>query len=490
MDIEEIKVLKEISKEKKEKSKSKYIASFPNLIDLVENETGELEFLIFDPTCKKCECRTVVEIDNQVYQPPPKNRLPTELLFPRKEKVLHFIFTRENSNISNSINGDNRVTNGDDMRIYRDGDELLFRRITEYLKERAELPDDRLYDVLTCWVFHTYAIEKSDFSPILYFLGLPEKGKSRMLKSIVYIARRGLRKIGMTDAQILRDCTNLDATLAMDMMDLWKKVQLAGSEDVFLNRPERGVTVSRVNRPEKGAFEDTDYYHVFGPTIFATNELIHEILETRAIPIIMRKSKKEFSLRIKPEDGMELKEMLTAWRACNYANEFPIVPRIAQSRLGDITFPLYQILKVVIPEKDQDFKDIIKEIEDKRIQEKADSLSGQIIRALIKCRELVDHGTLKGQIIANEFNRDKSDKEKFSSRRILNKLKTMGFETRTVHGGNTAIDWNTKLIESLQFEFRIENGDESGTSPETSPSPTSPPIVTNEEEALRIWNET
>ena len=451
----------------KEKHRIRYVASFPNLVDLVENENGDFEFLVFDPTSKKTTTTPTIEIDGKGYQPPPHSSLPKNLTFPRKEQVNHWIHEKnttgylEDHSISNHPHvGDDSddIDDIDKVTIYKTSmwDVALYGDIIDYYKERAELPEEGLYDICALWAFHTYAVERANFSPIIYFLGLPEKGKSRMLKAMTYIARRGIRKISLTDAQILRDCTHLDATLAMDMMNLWKKIDLAGSEDVFLNRPERGIDVSRVNRPDKGAFLDTDYYTVFGPTIFATNELIDEILETRAIPIIMKKAKKEYNNEVNASGGLEIKEKLTAWRACTMGDAWPEFGRIAQSRLGDITKPLYQLIQMINPAREEDFKKTIAAIAERRIKEKADNFSGQILQSLIRSRELVEHGYLKSQKITDEFNKDKTDREKLSSRRILNRLKTMGFESVTAHGGSMAIIWNQELIDALINEFGLE----------------------------------
>jgi len=57
--------------------------------------------------------------------------------------------------------------------------------------------------------------------------------------------------------------------------------------DILLGRFEKDSMVRRVVKPEKGAFEDSRFFNVFGPTILATNSAIHKILQTRSIPITM-----------------------------------------------------------------------------------------------------------------------------------------------------------------------------------------------------------
>jgi hypothetical protein len=442
-----------------------YLAAFSNLVEIVENEDGKFEYLIFNPVTKKCFTSPTVEIDGKVFEPPPKRLLPHNLLFPAKEKVLHYMFERENSPMDQTIssgdvgdvNSDDNYNKTIDKNVIFLFDIELYNQIIDYYRSRAELPEENLYDICATWAFHTYTMERADFSPIIYFLGLPEKGKSRMLKSMIYIAKRGLRKISITDAQILRDCTNIDATLALDMMNLWGKIEKAGSEDVFLNRPEKGIDVSRVNRPEKGAFQDTDYYTVFGPTIFATNENIHEILDTRAIPIIMVNSNREFTTKVLPEDALEIKEKLTAWRASTMGNKWTNVGRIAKSRLGDITQPLYQVLMNINPERGEEFKQTVHKIEERRLAEKIDSTSGQIILALLYCQDQIESGCIKGQLIANKYNEGNlNSKYNTQSRTILNKLRAMGFETRTLSGGAMGVVWNEARIMSLKLEFGID----------------------------------
>jgi len=98
-------------------------------------------------------------------------------------------------------------------------------------------------------------------------------------------------------------------------MNIWKKAEKSGSEDILLHRYEKGAVVARVLYPEKGAFKDTIYYEIFGPTIIATNENIHKILETRAIPIKMPQARRQFENEVKPENSRELKERLIAFKA-------------------------------------------------------------------------------------------------------------------------------------------------------------------------------
>src|SRR3990167_9005989 len=327
------KQLREAAGLKNKEERPTYRANFPELCDIVLND-DHIKFLCFDK-----EVYDSVKIDGVEIQPPPRQGLPPYLQIPRFENVLDYA---QNHGVSGS-SGVSGVCKGCT---------LLFYDLVKYHQEVSELPNEDLYYLLSLWDFHTYLIEKANYSPIIYFYSVAERGKSITLKGMTYVAYCGIRKGDIRDAQLIRDCTHLRATLAFDMMDFWEKVKQSGSQDVVLNRYERGTTVSRVNRPEKGAFQDTDFYDVFGPTILATNEIISDIADTRAIPIVMRKADREFDNDITPESGLDLKEQLTAFRLVHFKDDLPKVTRIAKSRLGDIVSPLYQVLMKIAPKEE------------------------------------------------------------------------------------------------------------------------------------------
>ena len=164
---------------------------------------------------------------------------------------------------------------------------------------------------------------------------MPERGKTRTGKGILYVVRRGIHVESVRDAYIIRAASDLKATLLFDSRALWKKAEKAGSDDALLLRFERGGKVPRVIYPERGAFRDTVYYSVFGPTIIATNEPLHHILETRAIAIQMPDSSKSFEMEVRPRIcACPLKERLVAFRFRHMAQPLPQVEKPATRALG------------------------------------------------------------------------------------------------------------------------------------------------------------
>ena len=158
----------------------------------------------------------------------------------------------------------------------------------------------------------------------------------------MHVAFRGLHVESLRDAYLVRVAENLKSALFIDVIDLWKKAEKAGSDDIILQRFEKGAVVPRVLYPEKGPHRDTVYYDIYGPTIIATNEKVSEILATRAIQIIMPESDREFADDVRPENALELRERLTAFRARNLNSLLPEATKPCRGRLGDILRPLRQ----------------------------------------------------------------------------------------------------------------------------------------------------
>lgn len=421
---------------KKKKDKVIFTASFPDLCDLVIDD-GKVKFLTFS--------RNVldkVEVDGVIYSPPFKSNLPPNLLIASSEKVLEYAQNHD-------------VTDVSDVSDVCKGCTHLYENLLNYHKNISELPDSNLYHLLVAWDFHTYLIEKANFSPIIYFYSIAERGKSRTLKGMTYVAYRGLRKGDIRDAQLLRDCTNIKATLAFDMMDFWDKVKISGSVDVLLNRFERGLTVSRVNRPEKGAFLDTDYYDVFGPTILGTNEIIHDIADTRAIAIIMKKSSKDFENEVLPENSLDLKEQLTAFRLVHFKDNLPKVEKVVKGRLGDITRPLYQIVCKICPENKETFTEMVKKIEKTKLTDKSNSIEAEILLCIDKVSNEIVRGVIACQLITNTFNISKEEKEKLTSRKIGNKIRSLGFSATTTSTGALGFFWDSELFDRLLVEYDV-----------------------------------
>jgi len=401
-----------------------YSASFEGLVDLVEHEGG-VAFLVKEGD--ELLILPEAERDGQRLIPPPKDQL--HWLLPRGEEVLRYYQT--------------------------DQDAALYDDLLAYHKGISELPSEAHYDLLASWVFHSYLMEAFEYSPILWLFSVPERGKSRTGKGMIYAAYRGVSEESLREANFLRLASHLNASVFFDISNLWKKVLQNQSEDVFLHRFERGAIVSRVMYPDRGPFKDTVHFTVFGPTVIATNRGVPEVFQTRALQITMPDSSRAFDDKVTPEAGLPLRERLVAFRARHLGKSLPTISKPAAKRLGDILEPLHQIIRLVRPEREATFLHLARSFEAERLTEKADSHDAHVLEALLGLSEAVSKGFLAVKKITEAYNAGRPEREHLSTNTMGWRLKAMGFKKEKTRDG-AMIVWDDAQIRRLCQAYGVD----------------------------------
>ena len=383
------------------KQQTTLIALAPWLIDVVEQD-GKTAFLVTGADGKPQIVSQYVN-DGETYAPPSMGKIP--FMLPRGVEVLRHA-TAAGANTAGADRG-------------------LLDGIIAFLKTSiAELPSERHYLFLALWLLHSYLLEHTHYSPFIILFAVPERGKSRLGKGLIYMCWRGLHVECLNEAYILRIGQNLGSTLFIDVVDLMAKLDSKGSEDVLQARFERGVSVPRVNNPDRGPFEDIDYYSIFGPTIIGTNVAPGPILETRGIVINMPKTARRFEDDVLPQTCLPYKEQLVAFRARHLNTTLPACAKIADGRLGDILRPLHQVLLLVAPDMESEFLAFAKDVAAERKVVKAETLEARIIRAVRGAQVTCPDALLYVQDIARELNAGKPPKECVGNPKIGKTLRT------------------------------------------------------------------
>ena len=388
----------------------KLSAYFTGLIDVCEGEEGESLFLTQRSGERFLQETAVTESCEVV--PPQKHHFP--YIIPRASKVLSYA-ERE--------------------------DKALYSDVMAYLQRFSALDEDQ-WSIVAHYVFLTYLHDHKSvgYCPILLFFAVPERGKSRTGKSVSYVAFRGVHLIELREANVFRYSQNLHGTLFFDLMDVWKKAERNGCEDVLLGRYEKGQKCSRILYPDRGPFKDTVYYEIFGPTIVATNEPLHKILDTRCLPIIMPNRPGNYE-NPSPDLALDLKERLTAWRARHLYEHLPDIEPIdgISGRLWDITKPLFQVGSLVNPAGRNLLKKAILGIAGERCDSKKDTTEGRIIGIIkdLSAEKDFEHlreWTIKTSEILQKFNEGRPVDKHVTSQWIGKKLKSLSLRHRTVNG--------------------------------------------------------
>jgi hypothetical protein len=420
-------------------------AYFPGLVDVCEGEDGQLVFL-----CVKdgvVSVKETITIDGVLCCPPPREKLPFTL--PRLSEVL---------------------------RHYEQDDPNLYHDVICYLKRFSAL-DDLQWAVVAHFVFLTYLHDHQDidYCPYLLFYAVPERGKSRTGKSVVYITFRGLHVVELREAVLFRYSDNIHGTLFLDIMDVSKKAEQSGCNDLLLYRAEKGSKSVRIQYPDKGPFHDTTYYDNYGPTIIASNEQIHKILNTRCLPIDMPNIPGDYD-NPRPEYGLELKERLVALRAKHLFSPLPFVASVngISGRLWDITKPMLQVNALVHPDGREQLLKAILDISEKRTESNQDTTEGRLVQAI---KELADEGgfdkyakwNIKTYDIRSKYYEHRPDDKHFPVSWFAKKLISMSIRHRTVNGRSEMLftsEEYERLLEQYGFAGR-------GTTQE-NPPPTFP----------------
>lgn len=408
-----------------------YTALFENLVDLVEHN-GNPAFLVKEGN--GLSILTRIKRDGVLYIPPPKEQIPW--LLPRGEEILKFYELQR-------------------LLSPRDRDRALYDDLLSYHKAISELPGEEYYDLVVAWDFHTYLLEAVQYSPIICLFAVPERGKSRTGKGMIHVAYRGIHVESLRDAYLVRVAHNLRASLFFDVKDIWQKAEKNGTEDILLHRFEKGARVPRVLFPDRGAHRDIVYYSIFGPTIIGTNEGVHRILETRAVPINMPETSKRFENDVTPEIALPLKERLVAFRAAHLGRELVSIQKPAAGRLGDILKPLQQIIRMVKPEREPAFLRLVRELEAEKLIEKADSLEAQILMTIIRLKAQVEGDLLPIKAITDTLNEGRPDRSRITYQRVGRRLSAMGFKKVRASDGAFAIIWDGENIARMKETYGL-----------------------------------
>ena len=416
----------------KEKNDAHLSASFLGLVDVCETADGQLLYLI----AKEGEFifQETVIINGREFMPPDRDDFPFTL--PQAEMVKEYI-------------------NRDDLALYHD--------VVEYFKRFSGL-DDHQWSVIAHFLFLTYLHDHKDiyYAPILLFYAVPGRGKSRTGKSLTHLAFRGIHLSELREANILRYCENLRSTLFFDIMDVWKKAERTGCEDILLGRFEKGQKCSRVLYPDKGAFKDMKHYDVYGPTIIASNEPLHRILDTRCLQISMPNLPGNYE-NLHPATALELKARLTAWRGRHLFAELPAIKPIEgiSGRLWDISQSLFLVNTLLCAESDL-LREAILAISTEQSQGQQDSIEGRLVAIIKKITDeqgldCLINWHIRTSEIVQKINEDRPDDKHLSPQWVGRKLKSMSIRHRTVTGRSeiqlTAKEYTT-LLDQYGFTRR------------------------------------
>lgn len=333
----------------------------------------------------------------------------------------------------------------------------LFDLIVGYIRRGCRLPSDAHYVLIAAWIMHTYLMHRFAYSPILFFFGSEDRGKTRTCKSILSLSYRGYLTSSVAEAQLIRLASRFGDTLGIDVRDFWGKVKSHRSEDVVLDRFERGKAIVRVRTRERGQLDELAAYDVFGPTIICTNTPLPPVYGSRGVEIINPVSDGSFAeIEIAGREATSIRARLLAFRLKHFDSPLPETPPVLTRRFADIMKPLHQIVRLVSPGNEGDFVALVNDLDRARRLEKAESVEGDVIKALWAARPNIERGKLAVVWVAKAFNEGKTGRDCISERSLGWQLRGLGFGRDRNSRGYAAIRWDGDQLARLAEAHGVE----------------------------------
>jgi hypothetical protein len=369
----------------------------------------------------------------------------------------------------------------------REPNATLWDDIYKYIYDHVDLPDPRLYDVLTSWIFLTYIPEAFTVAPYLRFLGKKNVGKTRGLESIRELCYRGTLTPSLTEPVLFRFVSEYKITFLLDETEIYSSEQKQAVQSILNAGYKRGQHAYRMEQTESGKWVPQGF-NVFGPKALAGTEELKDTLESRCIQIVMERNTRDVNFLVDQPRAKRLRSRLLLWRFRRlhdldqlYSEEsehseisevYTEGPKelreIKNGRIVEIYSPLIQLAE---PEaKDSIVSYAIDYYERSQIEE-TDTYEAQVLLAIRESVNKLESGKFSTRQVTDEFNLSRLEIEHLDSRTIGRIITKLGFEPKRMTGGKAGYIFDLDRVNRLSEEYGIPPLEPSLTSLNSLTSP-------------------
>jgi hypothetical protein len=166
---------------------------------------------------------------------------------------------------------------------------ILFALI-EQLQKYVEFDDKRFYSFVAYWIIATYFHKRFGSFPYLFINAVKSSGKTKLLDTIKLLAYNAVFSPNMSTSALFRLIQSAGATVLLDESeDLNDPEKKADFKSLLLSGYKRGSFVYRSEEQDK-KFVPVPY-DVYSPKAIANINGINDVLESRCIPITMKRGR-------------------------------------------------------------------------------------------------------------------------------------------------------------------------------------------------------
>lgn len=165
--------------------------------------------------------------------------------------------------------------------------QTLWYDVKNYVAEHVDLSDDRLFDVLTAWVFCTWIPERFNVIGYLKINAPKASGKTRLMEVLRHLSYRGIKSSDVSNSAMYRIVEKWHPTLFFDESEIYNKGLREDIQGLFNSGYSRGDFIIRVKDPQT---DELSFFETYGFKVFAGTETLRDTLESRCIHINMIKN--------------------------------------------------------------------------------------------------------------------------------------------------------------------------------------------------------
>lgn len=360
-------------------------------------------------------------------------------------------------------------------------EEDLWSRIKAYIINHVDLPDERLFDLLTALIYATYIPETFYVVPYIQIIGPKNSGKTRLGEVIQQLCYRGLMSSNISEAALFRSVEEWKPTLILDETEIYSDKDRGSIQNLLNAGYRRGCPAIRMEGVSEGV-PRLALFDVFGFKVLIGTGGFKDTLESRAIRISMEKNIRKVAATLDFNEAREIRGQLLMLRfqrladvarvaSVNSVGIFEGVPKgldFADGRFAELYSPLLHVAN----EGYESILSYAKEAFRYMVEEEGTSIEAEVVESVINSAPFVESGWISTRSITDKFNEGKPNNEQWKLNSIGRVLKRLGFKPSRRHQGSGYL-YDLKRIDRLIERYTL-----TPRKPTLSTLPTRPDDVT------------
>jgi hypothetical protein len=339
--------------------------------------------------------------------------------------------------------------------------ETLWQDVRKFVYDHLDLPDERLYDVLTAWIFASWIPEKFTVVPYLFFHGPVASGKTRALEVLKSLCRRALMGCNISESAVFRVVEKWCPTVLLDETEIYSQEDRSAIQNLLNAGYRRGQYAIRVSNVEHGN-PNLDMFEVFSFKALAGTEGFKNTLESRSIAVSMDKNVREVNFEVDEAQALKLRNQLLFWRWLTIFDTFDTFDAFQRGGVDALTaftsgrtMELFACLVAVSNEGREAVLSFAKDLHEQKLEEEEASEEAEILKAVIEIRDLVEKGRFSTKNVKESFNASRDEREQWGSKSIGSIVKRLGFKQARTTTGGRGFNWDENRVKRLAMRYRL-----------------------------------